>query len=114
MLKNNSSSSNNNHVFIKDKYKIINLNLEEVLRLEAMDNYTQIFTSSSKIIVNIFLKDVLSKINSNSFIRIHKSHVVNINKVDYIVGNILFVSGLEVPIGRKFRAELIEKLDVLS
>lgn len=103
----------NQQVFIRDKYKIVQLNLKEIFRLEALDNYTQIFTAKGKMVVNLYLKDVVSHLKGTNLMRIHKSHVINIESIEYIDGNTVFVNKIEVPIGRKYKQDLMEKLNII-
>lgn len=107
-----STSEKNQFIFIKDKYKISKIDLKEVIRLEAMDNYTQIFSSDGKIVVNLFLKDILEHLKNPDFIRVHKSHAINLQKVKYIESNTLYLEQGEIPIGRSYKTALMEKLEL--
>ena len=59
------------------------------------------------------LKNWTEKLNSNQFIQIHKSFIVNGNKVDKISGNTLFIADKKIPIGRTYKQELLKTLNIV-
>jgi len=119
-IKNNATQKPNfvinitdDNVFIKDKGQILSVNKKEILWLEAMDNYTVIHLSKGKHIVNSYLKDVLQKLNSGNFFRIHKSHAVALNKITKIEDNLIFIDKIYLIISRKYKKELLDRLNLL-
>lgn len=118
MLKNGlqkieKQESGTDAIYIKDNKQLIRVAIKDIIRLQAMDNYTLLFTDQGKHIVSQFLKDVSEQLPSDSFIRVHRSHVVNISKIQSIDGNILFIQKEGIPISKGHRTELMERLKVL-
>lgn len=109
-----SHFSNTNNLFIKDKYKIVRVVKSEIIRLEAMDNYTQIFTTSGRLIVHLYLSIVLEKINLSNLIRVHRSHAVNIDKISHIKADEIMINEQTVPIGKKHKIELLKLIDIIQ
>lgn len=99
-------------LFIKEKSKFTRLNISDILWIEAMDNYSIIVTKNKKSIVSLFLKQLNKKLPESKFIRIHRSYIVAIDKIDGIEENTLYVNKKILPIGKSFREELISKLNV--
>ncbi|MCD4794767.1 MAG: response regulator [Bacteroidales bacterium] len=106
-------NTTDNFVFIKDKGQILRINKKEILWLEAMDNYTIVHILKEKHIVNSFLKDVLAKLNSRNFFRIHKSHAVALDKITKIEDNLIFIDKIYLIISRKYKKELMDRLNLL-
>lgn len=102
-----------NIVFLKEKGQILCVKKNEVFWLEAMDNYTIIHKRKEKHTVNSFLRDVLTKLNSDNFFRIHKSHAVALDKITKIEDNLIFLGDIYLIISRKYKKELLKRLDLL-
>lgn len=100
-------------LFVRENGQLTRISIHSILRLQAMDNYTLLYTTAKKHIVSQFLKDVCSKLPPNNFMRVHRSHVVNINKIDSIDGNLLFIEKEGVPISKSYRTTLMERLEVI-
>jgi DNA-binding LytR/AlgR family response regulator len=99
--------------FVRDKGELIRLEVNEILWLEALDNYTKIHTSTKVYTVKTFLKDALLKLPASQFIRTHKSFVVPVSKILRIEEETLYIGRQAIPIGRQYRAELLSRLRVL-
>lgn len=97
-------------LFVKDRNNLIKVNICDILWLEAMDNYTIIYTIDNKFIVNQFLKDVLTKLDANKFARIHRSYAVALNKISSIEDNTLYINNKNLNISRKYKKDLLDKI----
>jgi two-component system, LytTR family, response regulator len=97
---------NSNHITIKqgyDKYKIL---LHDILYLEAMKDYTKIVTSTAHYLVLGTFSHMQEQLPSDKFTRIHRSYIVNRNKIDSAVGNKLFISTYQLPVGKSYKFAL--------
>ena len=95
-----------NFIIIKqgyDKYKIA---IGEILYLEAMKDYTKIVTLGQQYLVLSTLNGIIEKLPENKFVRIHRSYVVNKNKVDAVQKNNIKIQSVELPVGKLYRHEL--------
>jgi DNA-binding LytR/AlgR family response regulator len=102
----------NNNIFIKDKGVLRKIDIENILWVEAMDNYTLLHTNNNKYIVNAFLKDVLTKLGSD-FHRIHRSHAVAINKISSVEDNAVYIGKTMLIISQSYRQDFLKRLNVL-
>ena len=96
----------NNFIIIKqgyDKYKIA---ISDILYLEAMKDYTKIVTTEQKYLVLSTLNGIIEKLPEGKFTRIHRSYVVNKNKIDSVQKNKIKIHSTELPIGKLYRHEL--------
>lgn len=96
----------NNFIIIKqgyDKYKIV---INDILYLEAMKDYTKIVTAEQKYLVLSTLNGIIEKLPRDKFARIHRSYVVNKNKVNAFQKNKIKIQSTELPVGKLYRHQL--------
>lgn len=96
----------NNFIIIKqgyDKYKIA---INDILYLEAMKDYTKIVTADKKYLVLTTLNGIIEKLPKDKFVRIHRSYVVNKNKIETFQKNKVKIHSMELPIGKLYSREL--------
>lgn len=86
---------------------------EEIAMLEACDNYAFIHLPDERIMVSFTLKDLEQKISAPFLIRVHRSFVVNTNKVEAIRNGSLVIGKHEVPIGKSYKEEVMKKFPTL-
>ena len=97
-------------IFVKSDKKLIKLNFNEINHIEAYGNYVKIFIDKM-ILVPQTLSGLLEKLPHN-FLRIHKSYVINFDKLKLIDGNqIVLNSETKLPIGKAYRKLILEKID---
>ncbi|MDO5981096.1 LytR/AlgR family response regulator transcription factor [Flavivirga spongiicola] len=100
-------------LFIKDKSQLISVKIKDILWVEAMDNYTQIITKDKKILANMFLKEFYEKVPQDKFLRIHRSYMVALDKIDKIENRFVFIEAHRIPISKAYKSQLLERLDIL-
>jgi|SRR5450432_15340 DNA-binding LytR/AlgR family response regulator len=94
------------HISIKqgyDKYKIL---IHDILYLEAMKDYTKIVTSTDRYLVLGTFSHMQDQLPSELFTRIHRSYIVNRNKIESASGNKLFISTYQLPVGKSYKMAL--------
>ena len=97
-------------VFVKSDKKLIKINLGDVNYIEAYGNYIKIH-ADKMILTPETLTDFIEKLPSNTFLRIHKSYVVNLKKIKLIEGNqLMLTDNGKLPVGKLFRKALLEKI----
>ncbi|WP_103069818.1 LytR/AlgR family response regulator transcription factor [Aquimarina sediminis] len=100
-------------LFIKDKSQLIKVKMSDILWVEAMDNYTQIITKNKKVVVNMFLKEFYEKMPQDKFLRIHRSYMVALEKIDKIENRFVYVGNKSIPVSKAYKSQLLERLDIL-
>jgi len=100
-------------LFVKQKEYFIKVNLDEIIYLQADEHYTHILVQDRKMTVKQGLGELAVRLNK-FFIRVHKSYIVNLQKVRAVGTNdILLSNDQEIPIGRAFRKDLLEKINLV-
>jgi len=100
-------------VFIRDSGVLKKINAEDILYLEAMGDYVKVFTPQKFHIVHATLKSVEEKLPSSKFMRVHRSYIVALNKIDFIEEGVININGTAIPIADAFRTSLNSRLNLL-
>lgn len=98
------------YFFIKSDNKLVKVFYEEILFIEAMQNYAAIHTINIKLITYLTFKSIEDYLPQESFIRTHKSYIVAASRIDHIEGNNIRIGAHHIPISRSNREEVMEKL----
>jgi DNA-binding LytR/AlgR family response regulator len=101
----NRTTEKREYVFIKSEYKLIKINLSDILFLSGLRDYTQVFLKGkvSPLTTLQNLKDFENKLPENSFIRVHRSYIVSLAQVDSISRNEISIGTYTIPIGNAYR-----------
>jgi two-component system, LytTR family, response regulator len=98
------------HFFIKADSKLVKILFDDVLVVEALQNYVVIHTSTKKYMTYLTFKSVEDYLPPDKFIKVHKSYIVAAAKVDSIESNEILISQLHIPISRNLKDEVMDKL----
>jgi DNA-binding LytR/AlgR family response regulator len=90
------------YFFVKSEGKLERIIYDELVYVEAMTNYVVLHTINGKHIVYLTIKAVLEHLPADRFVQVHKSYIVNINKIKTIEGNTLHVGSAKITIGQSF------------
>jgi DNA-binding LytR/AlgR family response regulator len=96
------------YAFIKCENKYEKIYIGEILFVQALQNYVIIYTHNSKFMTLLPLKTVETYLDKGKFLRVHKSYLVAIAKIDSIDGNDIRIQQHNIPISRNLRDEVIE------
>jgi DNA-binding LytR/AlgR family response regulator len=91
-----------NSIFIKVNYEIMKINLKEVDLIEALDDYIKIYTKPTPVLTLMTLKGILEKLPAKDFIRVHRSYIVPIAKIDKFSKSKIWIGEKEIPIGSSY------------
>lgn len=98
------------HFFIKVDGKLLKILLDDILYIEALQNYVAIHTADKKYITYLTLQAVAQHLPPENFIKTHKSFIVPLQKVASIEGNELQIGDRSIPISRNLKEEVMQKL----
>lgn len=110
---NTVTESGLDHIFIKSDGKLIRLNNEDILYIESMGDYVKFVTGEKKYITHNTIKNLEEKVSKQSFIKVHRSYIINIDKISNIRENGLFISGKEIPISKAHKQEVLKRLNII-
>ncbi len=98
------------YFFIKADNKLVKILFEDILFVEALQNYVTIHTTTKKYISYLTFKSVEDYLPANRFIKVHKSYIISAAKVDSIDGNEIRMGEHRIAISRSLKDEVTEKL----
>lgn len=105
--------NNDDHIYIKTDGKLVRLNNADILYIESMGDYVKFVLADKKYVTHNTIKNLEEKVNPLIFMKIHRSYIVNIRKVDNIRDNLLFINGIELPISKAHKADVLRRLNVI-
>ncbi len=100
-------------IFIRDSNIVRRLKLDDILFAEAMGDYVKLLTSQKFFAIHTTLKAVEERLPANKFIRVHRSYIVAITKIDTIQDGALVINGKPVPVADAYRAALNKRMNIL-
>lgn len=101
------------YIFFKADGKLVKVQFNEILYLEALKDFTKIFLRNEKaILIGSHLKAVDSLLPVSDFIRVHRSFVVSIKAISGIFGNTIEIGKIQIPIGGNYKEALLKMLNI--
>lgn len=110
---NNINSTATDHIFIRTEGKLIRLNNSDILFIESMGDYVKFVSADKKYITHNTIKNLEEKVNKQCFLKTHRSYIINVDKIDDIRENLLFIKGNEIPISKAHRPEVLKRLNII-
>ncbi len=96
--------------FIKCDYKYEKVNYRDILYVEAMQNYCILHTAERKMITYITLSRLESQLPPDRFLKVHKSFLVSVEKVQSIDGNEIRIGNARIPISRSLKDKVMNRI----
>lgn len=98
------------NLFVRSEYSLVKIAFSEIDYIETLDDYLRIHIEGKKpLLTKMNLKNVMSKLNPNKFIRVHRSFIVPLNKIVSVRGKTIKLANADIPIGVKFEEEFLSK-----
>lgn len=101
------------HIFIKDGKMIRKILLDDVLWIEAKGDYVKINTMNGSFVVHTTLRNLEEKLSGGEFIRIHRSYIVPVGKIDYIEDGAASIQGNSLPVSENYKTVLLKNLRLI-
>ncbi len=106
---NNIPTADEGKILVKADKKLYALKLSDILLVEGQGDYIRIRTTGENLVVHNTIKNFLNNLPANEFMRIHKSYVVNLKRIEYIEGNQVRVGEHTLPVSPVHREELLSR-----
>lgn len=103
----------NDSLFVRAGGMLVKLKLKDITYLEADANYTNIFTKEKRYVLRSILKELEQKLAVYNFVRIHKSYLINLEAIDAIDSQAVFIGNKEIPISRSQHSWLVNHIKTL-
>ncbi len=111
----NKDDANKDILFVKSNSKLVKLNLKEVYYVEALKDYVVINTLQTRYTIHSTMKDIEAKLNNGDFIRVHRSFITRVDKIQQIENHTVVLENNKkvIPIGGSYREPLLTKLNLI-
>lgn len=99
-------------VFVKVDSRVQRVKFAEVLFVEGLGNYVTIHTPEGKVVTLLTMKEVEDRLPAAKFMRVHRSYILSLDRVQFIEGNQVFLDKkTAVPLGETYRAAFFKALE---
>lgn len=91
-------------IFVRADFSLIKIQLGDILYVEGMADYLKIHIRDRKTVVaRITMRDMMEKLPARDFIRVHRSFILPLNKIESVRGNVISIGGQQISIGKTYR-----------
>ena len=112
LVKENTEMQQYQTIFIKEDQVTYQISLNDILFIEAYGNYLKVHTLDKVYVTRDTMHDMENKLPNEDFMRIHKSFIISIPKIESISGNRVFINRQEIPVGEMHKLELKKKTNL--
>ncbi len=100
------------YFFVKSNYKMVKVNYDDILYIEGLSEYIIIKTKTANIITLQSFKNIEKTLPESEFVRIHKSYLISLSKIECIDGQSVIIAKKELPIGNKYKDNFFKIVSV--
>jgi len=97
-------------IYVKSDYNDVKIEFDDILYIQGLKDYVKVYISERPVITHSNLKNFELKLPAGKFIRIHKSYIVQLNKIQAIQEKTLMVGNKEIPIGERYKDNFFHKI----
>jgi len=99
--------------FVRSDSKMVRIAYRSILFVEALADYVIIQTLNKKHIVHFTMKGIVSRLPEDSFVRTHRSYIVNLDKIEALEDNSILIGEKYIPIGASYKDAFLDRLNFL-
>jgi DNA-binding LytR/AlgR family response regulator len=107
-LINSSLEVKENSFFVKSDYKTVKVVYDEILYIEALQKYVRIHTVHQRIVTMMSMSSLEELLPKAGFLRIHRSYIANLKKIDSIEGNTIHIGKYQLPVSKGQKEDLLK------
>ncbi|NBC06232.1 MAG: response regulator [Bacteroidetes bacterium] len=98
------------HFYVKEDGKMVKVLMADVLWVEGQKDYIFIHTATRRHMLLSSIRAAEEKLDSEQFMRVHRSHIINLNYVDALEGNTLHIQNHRIPVSKRYRPDVLERV----
>lgn len=110
-----SHQGHHDYIFVKADKKLVKVNYQDIIYIEGLKDYVIIRTEAGRIITLQTMKSLEEKMPQDIFLRIHRSYIVNIGKINAVNGNMVEVTERnetkQISVGKNYRDQLLSVIE---
>jgi len=108
----------NDEIFIKKETALVRLKYNDILWVEAMENYIVINTFKQKFTIHFTMKSILNQLPAELFKRVHRSYIINIKNIERIEDNYAILKtdkgAKQIPIGKAYKEKFMKEINLIG
>jgi two-component system LytT family response regulator len=108
------NSKQNDYIFVRSNSVLTKIQIKEIIYVQAMGDYVNIFTLNKRYTIHITLKGIEEKLPAGKFYRLHRSYLVALDHIDGVEEGTAYVGKHPLPIGEQFKKELLKRIHVIK
>ncbi len=101
----------NDFIFVRSNRKMIKINLSEILFIESLNDNIKIHLTDSCITTRETISNLVTKLPNKDFIRVHRSFIVAINKIETYSSETIILNNTQIPVSRSYKKEVLYFLE---
>lgn len=101
----------NGFIFVKADYHMHKIKLDDIQFIEGMKDYLRIHLPNERIMTLMSFMKMEKVLPANKFMRVHKSFIVSLDKIERIERNIIMIGPHKIPVGNKYKKEFMDYLE---
>ncbi|MBK3519874.1 LytR/AlgR family response regulator transcription factor [Carboxylicivirga marina] len=107
-----------NEIFVKNNSSLVRVKYDDILWIEALENYVVLNTFKDKFTIHFTMKAISEKMPPERYVRVHRSFIVNINKIKVIEDNSVIINyeggSKIIPIGKSYKDKLMDDINLIT
>lgn len=105
-----NSHISEDYLFVRNNGLWVKVAMSDINSIKADNNYIVIRTDNGDIRTNIKFKDIIDKLSQDDFMQVHRSHIVRVDKITKVDGEVLEIKNKTIPISKSYQDQLFERL----
>jgi len=110
--------NNVEEIYVKKNSALVRIKYEDILWVEALENYVIINTFNEKFTIHFTMKSIESQLPSKQFKRVHRSYIINVKKINRIEDNSVYIKNSEglknIPIGKAYKERFMNDINLMG
>jgi hypothetical protein len=102
-----------NSFFVKKGSMLVKVFIDNINWIQAMDNYVIIQTATDQFIIHSTMKDIEIKLPSDKFLRVHRSYIIAVDKINVLDENTVLIGDKTIPVGKSYKDAFMNRLNFL-
>jgi DNA-binding LytR/AlgR family response regulator len=91
------------YIFVRADYSLVKIMLNDILYIEGLDDYLKINIPDRKpVVTRMTMKAVMEKLPEKEFIRVHRSFIIPLSKIDKVRNKVIYIGGISIPVGSSY------------
>lgn len=109
-----SAGRSADYIFIKQDTRLVRMNLTDLVFIQAERDFCSLYLQSGKkLLIGMHLKLIEDLLPDKPFMRIHRSYIINLDKINVVKGNVIETGGYEIPIGTSYREAFFQRIKAI-